>query len=261
MSRPVLYSVVEGSGPVVVLSHALGCDHTMWDGVAAQLLRHFTVVRYDHRGHGQSEAPPGPYSIDMLADDAAALIGDLQKGPVHFVGLSMGGMTVQALAARHPGLVKSITIANAALHYDDAARAMWRARVDTVLANGVGSIADGAMQRWFTPEFRADLRMGGGAARVAALRARLEQLDARAYAASCLAVSQIDFRASNALVKCPALVFAGTRDEATPVAMSEVIRDSIAGAQLQTIPAAHLSAVEQPEAFAGLLEKFFAEQA
>ena len=256
MKKPHLYWISEGQGPVVVLSHALGCDLTMWDGVTAALKNRYTVLRHDHRGHGQSEAAAGPYTLDLLADDVAGLIKEQGGGPVHFVGLSMGGMTAQALAARHPQLLKSIVVANAAMFYDDAARAMWQARVHTVQAQGVTAISDGAMQRWFTPEFRAD-EAGGGARKVAALRRVLETTDAAAYAASCEAVSRIDFRASNGAIQCPTLVIAGTRDEATPVAMSEAICASIKGAQLRTLPAAHLSAVEQPEAFADLLERFF----
>jgi 3-oxoadipate enol-lactonase len=256
MKKPHLHWTQEGHGPAVVLSHALGCDASMWDGVAAALKDRYTVLRHDHRGHGQSEAVRGPYTIDLLADDVAGLIKEHCAGPVHFVGLSMGGMTAQALAARHRQLLKSITVANAAMHYDDAARAMWAARVKTVLEQGVGAIAEGAMQRWFTPEFRAD-EAGGGKQRVAALRMQLEKTDAAAYAASCEAVANIDFRASNAGIQCPTLVIAGTRDEATPPAMSEAICKSISGAQLRTLPAAHLSAVEQPGAFADLLVDFF----
>lgn len=256
MTKAHLYWTQEGQGPVVVLSHALGCDTSMWDGVAAALKSRYTVLRHDHRGHGQSEAVPGPYTIDLLADDVADLIKEHSTGPVHLVGLSMGGMTAQALAARYPQLLKSITIANAAMHYDDAARAMWAARVKTVLEQGVAAIADGAMQRWFTPEFRAD-EAGGGKQRVAALRQQLEKTDAKAYAASCEAVANIDFRVSNGSIQRPALVIAGTRDEATPVALSEAISKSIRGAQLRTLPAAHLSAVEQPAAFADLLVDFF----
>lgn len=255
MKKPVLHWTKQGQGPMVMLSHALGCDTSMWDGVGALLASRYTVLRYDHRGHGQSEAPPGPYTIDMFADDAAGLIGEQADGPVHFVGLSLGGMTAQALAARHPQLLKSITIANSASCYDDAARAMWQARVDTVLSQGVAAIADGAMQRWFTPAFRAD-ESGGGARRVAALREGLEKTDAAAYAASCGAVAGMDFRVSNKRISCPALVIGGTLDDATPVAMSQAIADSIRGAQLRTLAAAHLSAVEQPEAFVRLLEGF-----
>ena len=257
---PRLHWLREGQGPVVLLSHALGCDLSMWDGVAAVLKQRFTVLRYDHRGHGQSAAPAGPYTMDMLADDAAALIqAQAAGGPVHFVGLSMGGMTAQSLAARYPQLVKSITIANAANYYNDAVRAMWHARMATVEAQGVSAIAEGATQRWFTPEFCADTA-GGSAARVADVRQRLEKMAAAPYVASCAAVAGMDFRTSNAGIRCPALVIAGTRDEATPVALSEAIVSSLPGARLATLPAAHLSAVEQPAAFAALLEEFFAGQ-
>jgi 3-oxoadipate enol-lactonase len=173
---------------------------------------------------------------------------------VHFVGLSMGGMVAQSLAASQPQLLKSIVIANAANHYNEAARDQWQARINTVRTQAVAAIAEGAMQRWFTPEFRADQ---AGAARVDSLRQQLEKTDAASYAASCGAVAGMDFRTSNAHIACPALVIAGTRDEATPVALSQAIVDSIAGAQLRTLEAAHLSAVEQPQAFARLLEGFF----
>jgi len=252
---PQLNFIKQGQGPVVVLSHALGCDISMWDGVAAALQQRYTVLRYDHRGHGQSEVVPGPCTMDMLADDAAALIQAQVDGPVHFVGLSLGGMAAQSLAARYPQLVSSIVIANSASYYDDEAQAMWQARVQTVLGQGMAAIADGAMERWFTPEFRADVA-GGGAARVAALRARLEAVDAKAYAACCEAVAAIDFRASNPRLGCPALVIAGTRDEATPLAMSQAMVQAIPGAWLRTVDAAHLSAVEQPAAFAKLVTEF-----
>lgn len=254
---PQLNIVRQGQGPLVVLSHALGCDLTMWDGVAAALQDRYTVLRYDQRGHGQTPASAGAYSMDDLADDAAELIRAQGAGPVHFVGLSMGGMTAQALAARHPELVRSIVIANSAASYDAAARAMWQARIDTVRANGVPPIADGALQRWFTPEFRAD-QVNGGAERVAKLRAVLETTPALPYAAACAAVAAIALDEGNARITCPTLVIAGSRDEATPPAMSQAIADRIPGAQLASLDAAHLSAVEQPEAFAQRLEDFWA---
>lgn len=252
-----LHTVKQGQGPLVVLSHALGCDLTMWDGVAAALQDRYTVLRYDQRGHGQTPATEGAYSMDDLADDAAELIRAQGAGPVHFVGLSMGGMTAQALAARHPELVRSIVIANSAASYNEAARAMWQTRIDTVRANGVPPIADGALQRWFTPEFRAD-QVNGGAERVAKLRAVLEATPALPYAAACAAVAAIALDEGNARITCPTLVIAGSRDEATPPAMSQAIADRIPGAQLASLDAAHLSAVEQPEAFAQRLEDFWA---
>ena len=251
-----LHFVKQGQGPLVVLSHALGCDLTMWDGVAAALQDRYTVLRYDHRGHGRSAAGVGACTIDDLADDAAALIRAQATAPVHFVGLSMGGMTAQALGARHPQLVRSLTVANSASQYDGAARAVWKSRVDTVLAQGVSAISDGAIQRWFTAEFRGDAN--GGSARVAAMRAVLESTAPVPYAAACAAVGNIELDAGNARITCPTLVIAGSRDDATTPAMSEAIAQRIPGAQLRSLDAAHLSAVELPEAFARLLTDFWA---
>lgn len=231
----------------------------MWDGVAVALQDSYTVLRYDHRGHGHSPAPApaGAYTVDDLADDAAGFIRSRAAcGPVHFVGLSMGGMTAQSLGARYPQLVSSLTIANSASHYDEAARAMWQARIASVRAAGIASIVDGAMQRWFTPEFRTD-QTRGGAARVSALRAVLEATAPESYAVACDAVARIELDAGNVRINCPTLVMAGNRDEATPPAMSERIVNMIQGAHLRSLDAAHLSAVEQPHAFAALLIEFW----
>ena len=251
---PQLNTLLEGQGPIVVLSHALGCDLHMWDGLAELLKHDYTVLRYDHRNHGQSEIVPGALGIDTLADDAADLIRQhSQEGePVHFVGLSMGGMTAQALAVRHPELLRSIVIANSSAHYPDPAP--WQARERAVRADGVAAIADGAIGRWLTPEFTATPR---GAALAAALRKQLVATDLAGYIASCNAVGAIDFRQSNPRITVPTLVIAGTRDEATTPAMSEAIAAAIPGARLVTIDAAHLSVVEQPSAFAALLTDFW----
>lgn len=257
MAKPVLNWVKEGQGPTVVLSHGLGCTLGMWDEVVALLKNDFTLLRYDHRGHGKSDAPAGPYTLEMLADDAAGLISAQASGAVHFVGLSMGGMTAQALAANHPQCVQSIVIANSASWYDDAAQALWQTRIATVRAKGVAAIADGALPRWFTAEFLAD---AAGAARIRRTRADLESTDSAAYVASCEAITAMDFRASNTRIACPALVIAGARDEATPPALSEKMAASIPAARLRSIDAAHLSAVEQPEAFAALVREFLKEQ-
>lgn len=238
----------------MVLSHALGCDLTMWDGVAAALQDRYTVLRYDHRGHGRSADSGAAHTVDDLADDAAELIRAQSTGAVHFVGLSMGGMTAQALGARYPQLVRSLVVANSASHYDDAARTMWQTRIANVLANGVAPIADGALQRWFTPEFRSNIN---GSALVAALRRVLEGTAPAPYAAACAAVANIDLDAGNARIACPTLVISGARDGATPPALSETIARTIPGAQLRSLDAAHLSAVEQPERFAHLLTKFW----
>jgi len=251
-----LHYLTSGQGPMVVLSHALGCNLHMWDEVASELEKDFTVLRYDHRGHGKSPDPGHPFTMNDLADDAADLIRAHSSQPVHFVGLSMGGMTAQALAARYPGLVRSIVIANSASRYDEQAGAGWRDRIETVRSQGVAAISEGAMQRWFTPEFRASET---GAARVATLRRDLESMDSEPYAAACAAVAGIDLDEGNRRIDCPALIIAGSRDEATPVAMSEIMARDMKKAVLRTLDASHLSAVEQPQIFAQLLKDFLAQ--
>jgi 3-oxoadipate enol-lactonase len=167
----------------------------------------------------------------------------------------MGGMTGQALASKAPQRLRSLIIINSASHYEEAAQAIWQGRMRAVREQGVAAIADGAMQRWFTPAFRADL---AGGRQVAALRERLVRIPAPAYEAACAAVAGIDFRASNPQIRCPTLVIAGLRDEATPLAASEAMVSQIPGAQLRTIDAAHLSAVERPAELAELIDAFIA---
>ncbi|AGU50509.1 putative 3-oxoadipate enol-lactonase [Variovorax paradoxus B4] len=241
--------VREGSGPFVVLSHALGCDLHMWDGVAEQLARGHTVIRYDHRNHGGSEVVPGALRVETLAQDAAELIQREAGGePVHFVGLSMGGMTAQALAVRHPELLRSVVISNSSAHYPD--QAPWRARAETVAAKGVAAIALGAVARWLTHGF---VTTAEGKAAAQALNDVLVRTDPQGYIESCNAVAAIDFRESNHRIAVPTLVIAGLQDEATPPAMSEAMAAAIPRARLATIDAAHLSAVERPVEFAQLL--------
>ena len=248
--------VREGQGPIVVLSHALGCNLHMWDGVAALLARAHTVIRYDHRNHGGSDQVAGPLTMDMLADDAAALIEREAAGePVHFVGLSMGGMTVQALAVRRPELLKDVVIANSSSHYPD--QSPWQARAARVQDKGVADIAAGAVERWLTPAWAAT-PAGADAAR--ALHDALVRTDAAGYIAACNGVAAIDFRQSNMRIAVPTLVIAGTQDLATPPAMSEQMAAAIPGAKLATIDAAHLSAVELPDAFVALLIDFWRSQ-
>lgn len=249
-------AVADTSRPWVVLSHALGSDHTMWNEVVAILARTRRVLRYDHRGHGRSGGADAPFTIEDLADDAARLIEKhCDGGPVDFVGVSMGGMTAQALAQRHPGGVRSIVVANSASNYDDEAQAGWQTRIETVKSKGMGAIADGAMQRWLTPEFAAEPTRG--APRVRELRSVLEGTRPGPYIEACRAVAGIALDAGNARVACPTLVIGGTRDEATPLRLSERIAAAIPGARLVTIDAAHLSNVEKPDAFVALLTDFW----
>jgi len=251
------YSVREprhGGAPrqTVVLSHALGCDMDMWDGLANQLARASRVICYDHRGHGGSDAPPGPYTMAELADDAARLLDELDTGPVVWVGLSMGGMVGQELALRHPQRVAALVVANSTSGYPEAARAMWDARIAQVELDGVEAIADAVMGRYFDDAFR-----DANPATVARFRRRVATTDAGGYAGCCAAVAGVDTSARLSSIAVPTLVIAGERDAGTPPAMSEAIAQGIPGARLAVIlDATHLSAIEQPARFNSLVRDF-----
>ncbi len=243
----------------VVLSHALGCDQSMWDGLANSLANDAAmpcrVISYDQRGHGGSDAPPGSYTMAELADDAARLLRELDSGPVIWIGLSMGGMVGQELALRHPALVAALVVANTTSSYPEAARAAWRERISTVQAQGVEAIADAVMARYFHDAFRA-----AHPATIERYRQRLVTTDVTGYLGCCAAVGGVDTTERLAQIAAPTLVIAGELDMGAPVAMSHTLADAIPGAQLIVLAqASHLSAIEQPAAFAGAITQFLAQ--
>jgi 3-oxoadipate enol-lactonase len=251
----VRHGAPSATTPTIVFSHALGYDHTMWDDVVAHFKKDYAIILYDHRGQGRSARTTADFSIDSLVDDAAAVILNevfaKGGGAVHFVGLSMGGMVAQGLAARYPHLVKSIVIANSAMRYDDTAKALWKARIDTVNRKGMSAVIDMSLLRWFSTAFRE-----ANASLVANVTRLLLANDATDYARTCAAIATIDFSASNSRINCPTLVIAGSRDEATSPALSEAIARSISCSSLTTIDAAHISAVECPHEFVALISEF-----
>ncbi len=250
-SAPQLRVAVQGRGTPVVLSHALGADLHLWDDFAAALAPHHEVLRYDHRGHGGSAAPAGPYSQDDLVDDAARLIREWGRGPVVFVGLSMGGMVAQGLAVRHPELLRGVVIAHSSARYPDEVRATWAQRIAAIDQGGLAAIADATMERWFTPGFRA-----AHPEVVERTRQTLLRSSPAGYIACGRAVAAVDWLDRLPAVKTPALVIAGTHDAGAPPAMSEAIASRIPGAELRPIDSAHIGVIEQPQAFLEAVRTF-----
>jgi 3-oxoadipate enol-lactonase len=251
--RVALQGPQQGGAAPIVLSHALGLDLHMWDELASRLgVQQHPVLRYDHRGHGGSAVPAGPYTMDELVDDAARLIREWGRGPVVWVGLSMGGMVGQGLAVRHPDVVKALVLANTGAKYPPEAQVLWVQRIATVESRGLAGIVEMVMQRYFSDAFRAAEPQA-----VAGFRSRVLRTDAAGYVACCHAVANVDWLERLRSVRCPTLVIAGALDVGAPVAMSQAIAERIPGAELVVLDAAsHLSVVEQPAAFAAALEAF-----
>jgi 3-oxoadipate enol-lactonase len=228
----------------------------MWDGVANALKERYTVFRYDHRNHGRSEKINEIVSIDDMADDVQAVISAMRLTKVTFVGLSLGGMVAQSLAARYLDHIERIVVANSSSFYGPALRSVWDARIEKVLSEGTAAIVETTVARWFTPDFGKN-PSGEGRKTVQVSKMTLARNEPYAYAAICDAVAGVDNRRSNLKIRCPSLVIAGSQDLATPVEMSKRLADEIPGAELIEIDAAHMSALEKPKIFADALEAWF----
>ena len=259
-TRPKLHATVrearlpQARRHTIVLSHALGQDHSMWDAVANELATHCRVICPDTRGHGRSEIPEGPLSLAELAADAARVIDEVAHEPVIWVGLSMGGMIGQELALRHPDKVKALVLANTASAYTAAGREAIGERIATVDAQGLAAIGTATMNRFFSAGFRERQ-----AAAVARHQRLLESTDPEGYTACAAAVCEIDTTARLGQIRQPTLVIAADQDEGTPAPMLASLAQGIAGAQMLTLrDCAHLSAVEQPQAFAEAVAEFVA---
>ena len=257
-SLPQLRVALQGQadGVPVVLSHALGMRLEMWDGLAAALAPQHPVLRYDHRGQGGSAKVHTAYALDALVDDAARLITEWGRGPVVFVGLSMGGLVGQGLAIRHPHLVRGLLLANTAATYPEAGRAGLAQRAAAVRAGGMVAVADAVLDRFLSVATRASQP-----ALAAAVRADLMRADAEGYALAALAIQAANWLPSLGGIRCPVQVVAGSQDAGSTVAMAQAISDGIAGAQLAVLDAAHLSVLEQPAGFWQALQQLLARVA
>jgi 3-oxoadipate enol-lactonase / 4-carboxymuconolactone decarboxylase len=241
--------------PVLVLSHSIGTDHAMWDLQVPDLLPYFRVLRYDTRGHGASDAPPGEYSIEQLGGDVLALVDSLGISKFAFCGLSMGGAIGQWLAVHAPDRVTSLILANTSAKFGPGVN--WETRIATVLKSGMAGIVDMAMSRFFSAETLAE-----GNPYVASSRSVLLGTDPVGYAGCCAALRDTDFTHLLREVRVPTLVITGDRDVSTPRSgHGEILAREITGARAVHLPAAHLSNIERPRSFTAALLEFLQPQA
>jgi 3-oxoadipate enol-lactonase len=244
---------IEGDGPWLTLSHSLACNLHMWDEEAKRLSKRYRVLRYDTRGHGGSSAPAGAYTLDLLADDLHGLLRALGVQSTHFAGLSMGGMIGQTFALKYPGMFRSLALCDTTSRYPAEAAGVWVERIKTIEANGIEPLVAPTLERWFTEPFRK--------ARpevVQKVAAMIRATPAPGYIGCAHAIPKINLTARLKEIRCPAVVIVGKDDAGTPVAMAEEIRQALPGSKLVVIAsAAHLSNLEQPDAFNQALGDFF----
>ncbi len=236
--------------PVLMFSNSLGTNLDMWQPQVAAFTTDWRVLTYDTRGHGASEVTPAPYTLNLLARDAIGLLDHLNIETVHFCGLSLGGLTGQALALAWPQRLASLTLANTAAHIPPAE--LWNQRINTVRQLGLEAIVDNVLARWFTDGFAASAPDIWSQ-----MRTMFCGLDPQGYMACCMAVRDADFRNDIECIHIPTLVICGQDDLATPPALSEFLANTIPEAHLAPIKhAAHISSLEQADIFNHHLRTF-----
>jgi 3-oxoadipate enol-lactonase len=237
--------------PALVLAHSLGTDLRMFDGLVDRL-PDWRCIRYDLRGHGLSEGPPGDYFMGDLVADAAALVEATAGGACVFCGISIGGVVAQGLAAERPDLVRGLVLMNTAGKIGTPE--LWAERVAAVRAQGVEAVADAVLERWFPPAWRA-----ANADELAGWRTMLVRTPAAGYAGCAAALAETDLRDSTARLTLPTLVVAGSEDGSTPPDLVRELAADIEGARYELIRGAgHLPPIDAPDAVAAALRAFLA---
>ena len=235
--------------PVLVFSNSLGATLSMWDSQVPVFQKQFRVLRYDTRGHGQSAATPGPYTIEQLGRDVLALLDELELDRANFCGLSMGGQTGMWFALNAAARLDKLILSNTAAKIGTPE--VWNTRIEAVRKGGMKSISTAVMERWFSSDFRSsspDL--------IAAIKQLFERTNPEGYAANCAAIRDFDARETIAAISTPTLVISGTHDAATTPADGRFLADGINGARYMELNAAHISNIEAHDRFNTELNAF-----
>ncbi len=241
----------EGGTPLV-FANSLGTDFRLWDQIMPLLPQGLRILRFDKRGHGLSDLPPGPYSMGALVHDTERLMDRLGFRDAIFVGLSIGGMIAQGLAAKRLDLVRAVVLSNTGAKI--GTRQMWQERIDAVEAGGLAAVTEATMQRWFSAPFHKTEAFP-------AWRNLFQRTPAEGWTGCGAAIAGTDFYATTAALRLPALGIAGSEDGSTPPDLVRETVELIPGSQFALIRGAgHLPCVEKPEDYAALLTGFLKAQ-
>jgi 3-oxoadipate enol-lactonase len=231
--------------PLLVLVNSLGTTLELWDRNVDAWTSGLRVLRYDARGHGGSDVPPGPYTVEQLGRDVLGLLDELGIERASFCGISLGGATCLWLAANAPERIERLVVACSSARFGEPSG--WFERAELVRREGVEAIADAVVGRWFTPSAPREV--------VDACRAMLVSTPRAGYAATCEAVGGWDFRERLGEVRADTLIIAGADDPAAPMDDQELIAERVPSSRLVVIErAAHLANVERADEFSELVE-------
>jgi 3-oxoadipate enol-lactonase len=239
--------------PWLVLSHSLACNVRMWDPQIEAFKASYRILDYDMRGHGQTSAPAGPYSLDLLADDVLSLLDFLKIKKASYCGLSIGGMIGQTIAIRQEGPFERMVLADTTHAQNPDALRQWEERIAIAESKGMAALVASTMERWFTPPFRSSPAAQKVAAMIAAT-------PVAGYVGCGRAIMRLQTTARLKDIKLPVLAITGEQDGAAPG--TRHIGESVPGAKFVSIPqASHIANVEQPEAFNRALREFLSSPA
>ena len=239
--------------PWLVLSHSLACSVRMWDPQVEAFKDSHRILNYDMRGHGESSAPTGPYTLEMLADDVLGLASSLKIQKAVYCGLSIGGMIGQTLALRGKGPFERMVLCDTTHTQPADALKQWEERIRIAESKGMAGLLDSTMERWFTPPFRSS----PGAKRIAEL---ILKTPVAGYIGCGRAIMGLNTTARLKEIRLPLLAITGEQDGAAPG--TKHIGENVPGARFVSIPqAAHIANVEQPEAFNRALREFLSSPA
>lgn len=239
--------------PVVTLTHPLGATLALWDDHVAALIQRYRVLRYDVRGHGASDLPEGPYTLEQMSTDLFGLLDSLAIVETHFVGVSMGGLIGMTAALARPERIKSLVLCDTTACYGPAVRPMWEERLRVAETAGMSpALVNRTMAIWFTEPYRVARHK-----EVERIAAMLRRTDPRGYAASIRAIAFVDLTERIGAIRRPTLIVVGEQDPGTPPAMARVLHDRIAESELLVLPGAmHCAVVEDSDTFLGALLDF-----
>ena len=240
-----------GQGSPLMLVHSLGCDHHMWDHQLGVLSAARRVVAIDLRGHGESDASAGDYTLERLGRDVVDVADDLGIERFDYCGLSIGGLIGQWLGLHAGGRVRTLTLCNTGAKISEVER--WNERIEVARTQGMGPLVDAVIERWFTEEF-----VDEHPEEIERFRTQLLETDPEGYAGCCAAIRGADLRDEIHTIGARTLLVAGTRDIATPPELAEFLHSQIEDSSLVTLEAGHLSNVEQPDAFTDAITRFLA---